>query len=285
MIIYYDYIIILRFNVNNFQIHLHTFIQTFTLVFVPVFMQLVVIIMNNHNLLNNMLVNGFIIVSCMPPPVSSAVILTKAVGGNDAGAIFNSALGSFLGIFVSPSLILLTLGLIGDVPFMKIFAQLCATVVFPIALGQFLRPKIVHWMEDKKPPFGTIASATLLLIIYSAFCDTFSNTDISLPPSELFTVLLFVVLIQVSLLYIVFTVTQSSLCMFSRPDTVCAMYCATHKSLTLGIPMLKIMYSGDPALSFITIPLLMYHPCQILLGGILAPKLKSWMLEGENLPI
>ena len=32
----------------------------------------------------------------MPPPVSSAVILTKAVGGNDAAAIFNSALGSFL---------------------------------------------------------------------------------------------------------------------------------------------------------------------------------------------
>ena len=35
-------------------------------------------------------------VGCMPPPVSSAVILTKAVGGNDAAAIFNSAFGSFL---------------------------------------------------------------------------------------------------------------------------------------------------------------------------------------------
>ena len=35
-------------------------------------------------------------VGCMPPPVSSAVILTKAVGGNEAAAIFNSAFGSFL---------------------------------------------------------------------------------------------------------------------------------------------------------------------------------------------
>lgn len=33
----------------------------------------------------------------MPPPVSSAVILTKSVGGNEAAAIFNSAVGSFLG--------------------------------------------------------------------------------------------------------------------------------------------------------------------------------------------
>ena len=36
------------------------------------------------------------VVGCMPPPVSTAVILTKAVGGNDAAAVFNSAFGSFI---------------------------------------------------------------------------------------------------------------------------------------------------------------------------------------------
>ena len=56
--------------------------------------------------------NRLLVVGCMPPPVSSAVILTKAVGGNDvryllchcchsnvypqAAAVFNSALGSFM---------------------------------------------------------------------------------------------------------------------------------------------------------------------------------------------
>jgi len=268
-----------------FQVHLHTFIQTFTMIFIPLFMQFVAMVMTNHQLLTGMLINGFIVVSCMPPPVSSAVILTKTVGGNEAAAIFNSALGSFLGIFVSPVLILMTLGLAGDVPFGKIFLQLCATVVVPIIAGQLIRPRIVNWMEAKKPPFGTVASATLLLIIYSAFCDTFSNEDISLPRSELLTVLVCVVLIQLTLLYTVFYVTQSSWCRFSRADVVAAMYCSTHKSLTLGIPMLKIMYSGDPNLSFITIPLLMYHPCQILLGGIIAPKLKVWMHGGNSLPV
>lgn len=43
----------------------------------------------------------------MPPPVSSAVILTKAVGGNEAAAVFNSALGSFLGILITPITLLL----------------------------------------------------------------------------------------------------------------------------------------------------------------------------------
>lgn len=32
---------------------------------------------------NEYLLKGLIALSCMPPPVSSAVILTKAVGGNE----------------------------------------------------------------------------------------------------------------------------------------------------------------------------------------------------------
>ena len=50
--------------------------------------------------------NSLLVVGCLPPPVSSAVILTRAAGGNEASAIFNSALGSFLGIFTTPMLLL-----------------------------------------------------------------------------------------------------------------------------------------------------------------------------------
>ena len=46
----------------------------------------------------------FVTLSCLPPPVSSAVILTQAAGGNEAAALFNSALGSILGIFLTPFL-------------------------------------------------------------------------------------------------------------------------------------------------------------------------------------
>jgi len=43
--------------------------------------------------------------SVMPPPVSTAVIFTKSVGGKEAAAIFNSALGSLLGVILSPILL------------------------------------------------------------------------------------------------------------------------------------------------------------------------------------
>ncbi|XP_039562329.1 sodium/bile acid cotransporter 7 isoform X1 [Passer montanus] len=77
------------------HVKLHLFVQIFTLVFFPtaiwVFLQLLSI-----TPINEWLLKGLQTVGCMPPPVSSAVILTKAVGGNEAAAIFNSAFGSFL---------------------------------------------------------------------------------------------------------------------------------------------------------------------------------------------
>jgi sodium/bile acid cotransporter 7 len=64
---------------------------------------------------------------------------------------------------------------------------------------------------------------------------------------------------------------------FSKTMVVTMMFCSTHKSLTLGIPMLKIVFAGDPGLSIISIPLLVYHPTQILLGALLVPFLQSWV--------
>jgi sodium/bile acid cotransporter 7 len=41
--------------------------------------------------------------------------------------------------------------------------------------------------------------------------------------------------------------------------------------------MLKIIYSGSDHLSLLSIPLLCYHPTQILLGGCLVPAVTKWM--------
>ena len=87
---------------------------------------------------------------------------------------------------------------------------------------------------------------------------------------------------------------------FRPSDVVAIIFCSTHKSLTLGevlnvsvsisciqlslvgIPMLKIMYSGYSHLSLISIPLLVYHPTQILLGGFLVPFVRSWMVSATS---
>ncbi|XP_003928045.1 sodium/bile acid cotransporter 7 isoform X3 [Saimiri boliviensis] len=263
------------------HLKLHLFIQIFTLAFFPatiwLFLQLLSI-----TPINEWLLKGLQTVGCMPPPVSSAVILTKAVGGNEAAAIFNSAFGSFLGIVITPLLLLLFLGSSSSVPFTSIFSQLFMTVVVPLIIGQIVRRYIKDWLERKKPPFGAISSSVLLMIIYTTFCDTFSNPNIDLDKFSLVLILVIIFSIQLSFMLLTFIFSTRNNSGFTPADTVAIIFCSTHKSLTLGIPMLKIVFAGHEHLSLISVPLLIYHPAQILLGSVLVPTIKSWMVSRQK---
>ncbi|XP_039110239.1 sodium/bile acid cotransporter 7 isoform X4 [Hyaena hyaena] len=222
------------------HIKLHLFIQIFTLAFFPatiwLFLQLLSI-----TPINEWLLKGLQTVGCMPPPVSSAVILTKAVGGNE-------------GIVITPLLLLLFI----------------------------VRRYIKDWLERKKPPFGAISSSVLLMIIYTTFCDTFSNPNIDLDKFSLILVLFIIFSIQLSFMLLTFIFSTRNNSGFTPADTVAIIFCSTHKSLTLGIPMLKIVFAGHDHLSLISVPLLIYHPVQILLGSVLVPTIKSWMVSRQK---
>ncbi|NP_001009981.1 sodium/bile acid cotransporter 7 isoform c [Mus musculus] len=235
------------------HLRLHLFIQIFTLAFFPAAIWLFLQLLSVTSI-NEWLLKGLQTVGCMPPPVSSAVILTKAVGGNEAAAIFNSAFGSFLGIVVTPVLLLLFI----------------------------VRRYIKDWLERKKPPFGVVSSSVLLMIIYTTFCDTFSNPNIDLDKFSLILILFIIVSVQLSFMLLTFIFSTRNNSGFTPADTVAIIFCSTHKSLTLGIPMLKIVFAGHEHLSLISVPLLIYHPAQILLGSVLVPTIKSWMVSRQK---
>lgn len=264
------------------QVKVHLFIQSFTFIFIPTFIFMLIKFLYLTTINVNLL-HGLTVLSCMPPPVSSAVILTKAVGGNEAAAIFNSAFGSFLGIFTSPMLLLFLMGDSGNVPMGKVMKSLTMTVVAPLLVGQFLRRQesVRGWLATAQPPFGTIGKAILLAIIYSTFCDTFGGGNLNVNFSSLMAIIFIILFMQITLIGITFYVSRRSK-MYSPEDTVCMMFCSTHKSLTLGIPMLKIIYAGSSSLSYLSIPLLVYHPTQILLGGILVPYIQKWLHGAKN---
>uniref|UniRef100_A0A8C6XLR6 Sodium/bile acid cotransporter n=1 Tax=Naja naja TaxID=35670 RepID=A0A8C6XLR6_NAJNA len=251
------------------HVKLHLFVQIFTLVFFPTVIWLFLQLLSITSI-NEWLLKGLQTVGCMPPPVSSAVILTKAVGGNEAAAIFNSAFGSFL------------LGSSSSVPFSSIFSQLFMTVVVPLIIGQIVRRYIKEWLERKKPPFGAISSCVLLMIIYTTFCDTFSNPNIDLDKFSLIIIVFIIFSVQLGFMMLTFFFSTRKSSGFTPADTVAIIFCSTHKSLTLGIPMLKIVFEGYKHLSLISVPLLIYHPAQILLGSILVPTIKSWMISRQK---
>ena len=261
---------------SNYKLHL--FIQSYTLVLIPLFANLMSPVLLRLPL-DRWIISGLLVVSCLPPPVSSAVILTKAIGGNEAASILNSALGSFLGIFFSPFLIYLSLGLTSSVPFYSIVQTLALTVLLPLVMGQLLR---FVWIENRLDPYKSyltnFASSILLAIIYTAFCGTFHMGHVdSISLYSLLAIVLIELSLQISLLSLAFFISTKLLTGLKRDEVICVLFCSTHKSLTLGIPMLSAMFGDSREGVLYAVPLLVYHPMQILLGGLLVPYLKNWV--------
>jgi sodium/bile acid cotransporter 7 len=55
-----------------------------------------------------------------------------------------------------------------------------------------------------------------------------------------------------------------------RPDLIAARCCAPQKTLASGVPMAKIIFGAHPGLGLILLPVLLYHPLQLLVCGALA---------------
>ncbi|KAK3741025.1 hypothetical protein RRG08_005715 [Elysia crispata] len=264
------------------QWDLHIFVQGFTFVIFPVIVYFMVFILQ-HTFLHPALLEGLTVLSTMPPPVSSAIILTKAVGGNEAAAVFNSAFGSILGIFVTPFLILLLLGSSEvEMPYNRIFQQLCLTVVFPLIAGQIIHNTWYKYYRRKNIPFKTIGQILILFIIYTTFCATFSRTDISVDTVSLVCTVLLIFLLQLSVMTFLLRASSSSMFNFTSADSIAISYCGTHKSLTLGIPMIDIIFAYNSNISLLSIPLLMYNPLQIVLGGMSIEPYQQWLLDQKR---
>ncbi|KAK7806181.1 hypothetical protein U0070_002051 [Myodes glareolus] len=73
-----------------------------------------------------------------------------------------------------------------------------------ISVFQIVRRFIKDWLERKKPPFGAVSSSVLLMIIYTTFCDTFSNPHIDLDKFSLVLILFIIVSVQLSFMLLTF---------------------------------------------------------------------------------
>nr|CAH7754272.1 unnamed protein product [Callosobruchus chinensis] len=249
------------------QPKLHLFIQLYTFLFIPVFTQLFVLVLSIFGI-NSWVLKGLITVACMPPPVSSAVILTRTAHGSETAAIFNSVVGSFL------------LGSTTIVPLLGTVIQLTITVLVPLSVGQAVK----NWtrFRGQRLPLNTVGQSALLFVIYTTFCDTFLVPETGLSALDVIFTVFTVLILQIVLMYLSFKLANRFRRHFSPQDVIAIVFCSTHKSLTLGIPILRIMFHGYSHLSQISLPLLVYHPTQIILGGLLVSQMKYWVYSQKT---
>lgn len=206
------------------------------------------------------------------------IVLTAAAGGDEAAAVFNSALGNLLGVFVTPAWVLLLLNKSTNVDFAATVLSLVYRVLIPVMCGQLIQaylPALKKKIDERKEVLKKTQELCLIFIVYTVFCRTFNEgSQASVADTCLVFVLQCVILVGATAAawaYLGFLFPEE------RELRVMGVYGCVHKTVAMGIPLLEAMFSGNSNLGMYTLPLLIWHPAQLVMGSYLAPRLKAWV--------
>lgn len=242
-------------------------------------------LLSYYNVINQDLANGMVIAACLPVTINMCAVLTLASGGDEASAIFNSAFSNLVGVFLSPLLILGYIGVQGDnVSVAKVFYKLALRVLLPIIVGQLLKfycPPIRDFVKKHKPKFKQGQQYALVFIVYTVFCRTFVNENNEISVKEIFLMIFFIGLC-LGFLMILAWYTLKLLFRKEPKLRVMGLFGCTHKTVAMGIPLINAIYDGNPAIALYTLPLLIWHPMQLVVGTFLSPRLLAWVVDEEK---
>jgi sodium/bile acid cotransporter 7 len=57
-----------------------------------------------------------------------------------------------------------------------------------------------------------------------------------------------------------------------RDDFIAGYFCAVKKTLAMGVPLAVLIFGAREDLSLILLPIMFYHPIQLLVNGVLANR-------------
>jgi sodium/bile acid cotransporter 7 len=215
---------------------------------------------------------GLFFLCALPSTVSSSIAMTATARGNIAGAVFNATLSSLIGIVLTPLWIAWVMKTTGESqPILPVVIDLLRWLVLPLALGQVLRPVIGKWAMQHKKRISLVDRLTILLLVYTSFCDSFKQGVWSGNSSGQLLLLTFVCVVLFALVMLV-TSSVSRALGFNREDRIAAMFCGSKKTLASGVPMAKLIFGTHPGIGLILLPIMIYHPLQLVVCGVLAQR-------------
>jgi len=215
--------------------------------------------------------------------VNMVLVLTASAGGDEAAAVFNAALGNLLGVIISPMLILIYVGVKGSIDLMNLFTKLMLIIFVPILVGQLvvkLFKSVGAFATRHKKTFKSIQEYALVYTVYTVFCKTFMKGAPSTPLNIIIMIAVELIMISVTMVLAWYSLR---LLYKSHPEMrIMGLFGCTHKSIAVGIPLISTIYESSPYLGLYTLPLLIWHPAQLILGTALVPSLSRFLEREKN---
>ena len=251
------------------NVRLHVLVQLSTFLLFPLLGLLLLAILGDH--VASPLRTGLFFLCALPSTVSSSVALTATARGNVPAAVFNATLSSLLGVFLTPLWLGLALGASGQaLPLGSVVLDLVLWLVLPLCVGQVFRPLFGAFAMRHKARIGVIDRVTILLLVYTSFCDSVKAGVWNAGAAPL------LVTAVAAVCLLAFTMTAiwltSRALGFPLPDRIAGLFCGSKKTLASGVPMARLIFGAHPGLGMILLPIMLYHPLQLVVGGWLAGR-------------
>lgn len=135
-----------------------------------------------------------------------------------------------------------------------------------------------------KPKFGRVQEFCLTFIVYTVFCKTFKGgAGGGVDGWQILLVFVFVTLLVAFFMGFSWLVLG---CVYKKERALVIMgfYGCHHKTIALGLPLIKAIYGKNPKQGLYALPLLIWHPLQLVVGSAFAPRLAAWSKALESPP-
>ena len=228
---------------------------------------------------NELLWLSIFFLTTLPSTVSSSVVMVSIANGNIPAAIFNASISSLMGVFITP----LWMGLVldnasGEYDLLGVVGKLSLQVILPVGLGILLNKPWGSFAEKHKKKIRYFDQSTILLIVYTSFCESFGEhlfSGFAVRDIVFLGAGMIVLFFAIYLLLSFF----SRMLHFSREDEITAVFCGSKKSLIQGAVMSKVLFSGAAYAGVMLLPIMLYHALQLIAASVLAQRMARKNLE------
>jgi sodium/bile acid cotransporter 7 len=148
-------------------------------------------------------------------------------------------------------------------------ASTWAILLLPLILGQLVRPLFGRFFARQKRYTGVLDKVVILLLVYSAFCGSMVSGLWQQQGSSVIVSAFVGSAVLLAIILVLTTRTARGLG-FNHADEVAAVFCASKKSLAAGAPMAALIFGANPGLGLIMLPIMIYHPLQLIVCSIMA---------------
>ena len=258
------------------NIKLHIFILFYTFIFFPAYIFIAVKIFPFINY-NEGIVAGLFALACLPTTIVISSVFVGVAGGNETTAVFNIVVSNIIGVFFTPVILSILLGkstlALPLSMVLEILKSLFVRIIIPMGLGMIVRNFAITFLDNNKKKFSLVSNFAVLFVVYTAFGGSSDSITMELI-KNLYPVFIFLALTYLFISFIVYK--TAGLMKFETGDKIAALFTTAQKTLSMGVTLITLYFiNNKEILGIILIPLLFYHPWQIIMANFIANYLKN----------